>query len=142
MAYTHLINLDFSQSPTAPANPAAGEVGAAEDRFTATALFDFDGIRWGLTGTYIGPSTEDDQFCLAFQLDPGCFRQSAEFNLDTQVSFDVEEMQIFLGVDNVFDNDAPNLLNGTSFNATSTDTASGVYDILGRRYYAGVRLNF
>lgn len=142
LAYTHLIKLDFLQAATAPVNPAAGEVGSAKDKFTATAAFDFDGINWSLTGTYIGPSTEDDQFCQAFGLNAGCFRQSAEFNLDTQISFEVEEMEFFAGVDNLLDNDAPNLLTGTSFNATSTDTASGVYDILGRRYYAGVRLNF
>ncbi len=142
VAYTHLINLDFAQAEDAPVNPAAGEVGSAEDRFTATALFDLDGIRWGWTGTYIGPSTEDDQFCQLFSLDAGCFRQNAEFNLDTQISFDIEELQVFAGVDNVLDNDAPNLLTQTTFNAISTDTAAGVYDILGRRYYAGLRMNF
>lgn len=141
-SYTHLINLDFLQAIGQPANPAAGEVGSAEDRFTATALFDFDGIRWGLTGTYIGASTEDDQFCSAFGLDAGCFRQGAEFNLDTQVSYNFGEFGLFAGIDNVFDNNAPNLLSGTTFNATSTDTAAGIYDILGRRYYAGLRLEF
>ncbi|AWW75423.1 TonB-dependent receptor [Erythrobacter sp. KY5] len=141
-AYTHLIKLNFLPAVGQPANPLAGEVGSAKDRFTTTALFDFGAISWGLTGTYIGASTEDDQFCSAFGLDAGCFRQGAEFNLDTQVVFDIDELQIFAGVDNLLDNDAPNLLTGTTFNATSTDTASGVYDILGRRYYAGVRFRF
>ena len=142
ISYTHLIKLDNFQAPDAPVNPRKGEVGAAEDRFTANLLLNFDGLRWGLTGTYIGASTEDDQFCQSFGLDAPCFRQGAEFNLDTQVSFDVGEFNLFAGVDNVFDNQAPNLLTGTTFNATSTDTASGVYDILGRRYYAGLRFDF
>ena len=42
----------------------------------------------------------------------------------------------------LLDNDAPNLLSGTTFNNTGADTAAGVYDIFGRRYYAGARLRF
>jgi len=45
-------------------------------------------------------------------------------------------------MDNVLDNKAPNLLSGTSFNTTGTDTDAGVYDVFGRRFYAGVRLRF
>ena len=50
--------------------------------------------------------------------------------------------EFFFGVDNLLDNDAPNLLSGTTFNTTGSDTAADVYDIFGRRYYTGVRLRF
>ena len=142
IAYTRLIDLSFFQAPDAPVNPIDGEVGAAKDRFTASTTLQLGGLRWGMTGTFIGESTEDDVFCNNNGLEPGCLVQGAEFNLDTQISYDIEPFNVFFGIDNVFDNDPPVLLNGTSFNATSTDTAAGIYDIFGRRYYAGFRFAF
>jgi outer membrane receptor protein involved in Fe transport len=49
---------------------------------------------------------------------------------------------MFVGVDNLLDNKAPNLLSATTFNTTGAQTAADVYDVFGRRYYAGVRLRF
>lgn len=143
IAYTHVFQYDFQPSTTAPADPQDGEIGTEDNRFTANLAFDKGSLRWTWTGTYIGSSTEDDQFCAAFSLDSGCFRQGAEFYLDTQVSWTINDMfDFYVGADNIFDNQAPNLLSGTTFNVTGSDTAADVYDIFGRRYYAGVRVSF
>jgi outer membrane receptor protein involved in Fe transport len=53
-----------------------------------------------------------------------------------------EKFEVYFGIDNLLDNDAPNILSGTTFNITGSDTAADVYDIFGRRYYAGVRFHF
>jgi iron complex outermembrane receptor protein len=53
-----------------------------------------------------------------------------------------EYLNVYLGVDNLLDNKAPNLLSGTTFNVTGTDTAADVYDVFGRRAYIGARLKF
>ena len=96
-----------------------------------------------MTGTFISKSFEDDQFCAAFGLDAECVSVGAEFYLDSQVNMKVtEEFELYLGVDNLFDNKAPNLLSGTTFNVTGTDTAADVYDVFGRRFYTGVRMRF
>ena len=49
------------------------------------------------------------------------------------------KLQLFGGVDNLFDRDPPLL--GTAL-AGDANTDVGVYDVLGRRYFVGVRLKF
>jgi len=67
----------------------------------------------------------------------------AEFYLDTQITFTpTKNYEFFVGADNVLDNKAPKILMGTPFNVTGADTAADVYDIFGRRFYAGARLRF
>jgi iron complex outermembrane receptor protein len=143
VAYTHVFKGDYTPLEGQPTDPYAGEIGTSKDRFTANLGYGTDLFRISFTGTYIGSATEDDQFCSAFDLDAGCFRQGAEFYLDTQVSVNASEyLNLYLGVDNLLDNKAPNLLSGTTFNVTGTDTAADVYDVFGRRAYIGARLKF
>ena len=143
VAYTHVFKNDYTPLAGEDVDPAAGEIGTAKDRFTANLAYMADAFRLSFTGTYIGASTEDDQFCAAFELDAGCFEQPAEFYLDTQASFFAgETTEFYFGVDNLLDNEAPNLLSGTTFNVTGTDTAADVYDVFGRRYYVGLRFRF
>ncbi|WFL78060.1 TonB-dependent receptor [Altererythrobacter arenosus] len=148
VAYTHVIENDFFSLPTEDPDPSAGEIGTAKDRFTANLNYQTDLFKLGFTGTYIGKSSEDDGFCAAFAaLDPArggsCPTVPAIFYLDMNASFYVtDQAEFYFGVDNLLDTDAPNLLSGTSFNVTGTDTAADVYDPFGRRYYAGVRFRF
>ncbi|MEL6876112.1 MAG: TonB-dependent receptor, partial [Pseudomonadota bacterium] len=137
IAYNHILNYDFQASITAPADPAEGEIGTSDHTFTANLAFDQGPFRWSWTGTVIGASDEDDQGSFAGESVP------AEFYVDTQINYAVsDEFEFYFGVDNLLDNDAPNLLTGTTFNVTGTDTAADVYDVFGRRYYTGVRLRF
>jgi len=143
IAYNHIFQYDFQNSVTAPSDPQEGEIGTADHTFTANLAFEQGPVRWTVTGTFIAASDEDDQFCGAFNLNPGCFSVGAETYLDTQVNWSVtDELEVYIGVDNLLDNDPPNLLSGTSFNVTGSDTAADVYDLFGRRYYSGVRLRF
>lgn len=136
-AYTHIIENDFFSLPDADPDPSAGEIGTAKDRFTANASYSTDQFRLSFTGTFIGKSYEDDQFFG----EPKVESVPAEFYLDMQTTFYAsDEMEFYFGVDNLLDNDAPNILTGTTFNVTGADTAADVYDVFGRRYYAGVRL--
>ncbi len=148
VAYTHVLKYNFFSLPDADADPADGEVGTAKDRFTATAAYSTNEFDLSFTGTFIGASSEDDQFCAAFaELDPSqggvCPSVGAEFYLDTQLSWNVtDEIAWYIGADNLLNNGAPNLLGGTTFNVTGSDTAADVYDVFGRRYYTGVRMRF
>jgi len=137
-AYTHVIKNDFFSLPDAPADPSAGEIGTAKDRFTANASYSNDDFKVGFTGTFIGKSYEDDQFD-----GPKAHAIPAYFLLDMNTSFYVsEKFEFYFGVDNLLDKAAPNILTGTPFNVTGSDTAADVYDVFGRRYYTGVRLRF
>ena len=139
VAYTHVIENDFFSLPDAPADPAAGEIGTAKDRFTANLNYQNDVWKLGFTGTFIGKSYEDDQFFGT----PKVESVPAIFYLDMNASFYAsDELEIYMGVDNLLDTDAPNILTGTTFNVTGSDTAADVYDVFGRRYFFGARMRF
>lgn len=143
VAYTHIVDYDFFALPDADADPSDGEIGTAKDRFTSNLSYQTDKFRVGFTGTFIGKSSEDDQFCAAFDLDPRCITVPAKFYLDMNATFNVtEEAEFYFGIDNLLDTDAPNILSGTTFNVTGSDTAADVYDVFGRRFFTGVRLRF
>lgn len=135
-AYTHVIEYDFFSLPTAPADPSDGEIGTAKDRFTTNAAYSTNDFRLSFTGTFIGKSFVDDQFN-----GPEFASVPAEFYLDMQATFFAsDQLEVYFGVDNLLDNDAPNVLTGVTGNVTGADTAADVYDVFGRRYYGGVRL--
>jgi iron complex outermembrane receptor protein len=137
-AYTHVIKNDFFSLPDAAADPSAGEIGTAKDRFTANATYLTDAFKVGFTGTFIGKSYEDDQFD-----GPLAYSVPSYFVLDMNAAFYADEkFEFYFGVDNLLDKAAPNVLTGTPFNVTGADTAADVYDVFGRRFYAGVRMNF
>jgi iron complex outermembrane recepter protein len=144
VAYTHVFKNDYFPAAGEPADRQAGEIGTAKDRFTANLAYNAEsGMRASLTGTYIGKSYEDDQFCFAYGYDAKCVGVSAEFYLDAQLGWNIgDNFELYFGVDNLLDNNAPRILTGTTFNVTGTDTAADVYDVFGRRYYTGVRLKF
>lgn len=154
LAWTHLLDAFVIPIPGAPKDPFKGEVGTATDRVNGTIGLTTD--KWGIsfTGTYIGESFEDNDYIdrinaarEAFEIGPPIDKHDlaipAQFYLDAQVTFTpARQYEFFAGVDNLLDNKAPNLLSGTSFNVTGSDTAADVYDIFGRRFYAGARLRF
>ncbi|WP_106640662.1 TonB-dependent receptor domain-containing protein [Allosphingosinicella vermicomposti] len=142
IAYTHLFGGDVIPIPGAAPDPYVGEIGGAKDRFTASLGYREDSWRVNFTGTYIGSSYEDDQ-ALAPDFEPDTIVIPSEFYLDMQAGWTpVDNYEFYFGVDNLLDNDAPNILSGSGFNVTGTDTAANVYDVFGRRFYAGAKLRF
>jgi iron complex outermembrane receptor protein len=129
--------------PGADRDPFVGEIGDPKHRFTANMTYSHEKFDIGLTGTYLGKSYEDDQFLAAFGLGPKDISVGAEVYLDLNATYRVgEAVEFFGGIDNLLDNKAPNLLSGTTFNVTGTDTAADVYDVLGRRFFVGARVKF
>ncbi|WP_294196968.1 TonB-dependent receptor [uncultured Sphingomonas sp.] len=143
VAYTHLFTGYTVPLPGAARDNFAGEIGAAKDRFTANLGYTGERMNVNFTGTYFGRSAEDDQFLSGFDLEPGAIKVPAKFYLDGQISFKAaDQYEFYLGADNLLDTSAPNILSGSPNNTTGTDTNAGVYDVFGRRYYAGVRFRF
>lgn len=142
--YTRLLKAYTQPVPGDPSRDSfKGEVGAARDRFTTSLGFTNERLDVNFTGTYIGKSYEDDQLLAAYDLGPKDISVPAKFYLDMQTSFKpADHYEFYFGIDNLLDTKAPNLLSGTSFNVTGTDTDAGVYDVFGRRFYAGVRFRF
>jgi outer membrane receptor protein involved in Fe transport len=141
LAYTHYLKGFVIPVPGADKDRQVGEIGTARDRFTSNLNYETGRFRLNLTGTYIGKSYEDDQFLASFDLGPKDISIPAQFYLDMQTTFRIaERFEIYAGVDNLLDHDAPNILSGSPFNVTGTDTAADVYDAIGRRGYAGLRV--
>lgn len=143
VAYTHVFKGYIVPLPGASRDNFAGEIGAAKDRFTANLGYSGERVNVNFTGTYLGRSSEDDQFLSGYDLEPGAIKVPAKFYLDSQISFKAsDQYEFYLGADNLLDTSAPNILSGSPNNTTGTDTNASVYDVFGRRYYAGVRLRF
>jgi outer membrane receptor protein involved in Fe transport len=143
VAYTHLLQGYLIPVPDADRDPFRGEIGSAKNRFTAQLGYTLDDVSLNFTGRYIGPSSEDQAFIADFELEPGAIGVKKEVYLDMQARFSAtENFDFYFGVDNLLDNNAPKLLNGTTFNITGTDTAADVYDVFGRRFYFGATLKF
>jgi outer membrane receptor protein involved in Fe transport len=143
VAYTHLFRGYLVPLPGAPRDNFAGEIGTPNDRFTASLFYTNDDLRFNLTGTWLGKSFEDDLTLEAYEVGRYDVSVPARFYLDSQVTVRAgENAEFFLGADNLLDTKAPNILSGSLFNVTGTDTAANVYDVFGRRFYSGARLRF
>lgn len=143
IAYTHLLDGFVIPQAGADKDFFAGEIGTAGDRFNAFVGYASERFDWGFTGNFISASCEDDQSLAgpSYQLEPCSVQVGDEFYLDTQLTYKPgDNLEFYFGVDNLLDNAAPNILSGSPFNVTGSDTAADVYDVFGRRYYAGVRI--
>lgn len=142
-SYTHVFRGYQIPLPGAARDNFAGEIGGAKDRFTASAFLSNDDFRLNFTGTFIGKSYEDDLSLAGY--DVGRFDVSvpSRFYLDSQLTIrSGRAFEFYIGADNLLDTRAPNILSGSPNNVTGTDTAAGVYDVFGRRFYTGARLRF
>jgi iron complex outermembrane recepter protein len=143
IAYTHLTKGFRIPLPGEAPDRIRGEIGTPKDKFNAT--LGVDNRKWGMsfTGTYIGKSLEDDQFLESFGLSDNAVSIKPIFYLDGQIRFTpVKNYEFYVGADNITNVKAPLILSGSVFNTTGSNTDEAVYDVFGRRYYAGVRLRF
>ncbi|MCK8455652.1 TonB-dependent receptor plug domain-containing protein [Sphingomonas faeni] len=140
-SYTHLISGYTVPLPDADRDYFAGEIGASRDRFTTNASYDIDGVGLTMTGTWISQASLDDQLTGARPGTNPLYRVRPQFYLDSQIRFQTSDgFEFYVGGSNLLNNKPPYLADiGAS---GGQDTDAGTYDALGRRYYAGVRINF
>lgn len=138
VAYTHLLSGKTIPLVSEPSiDYFEGEVGAAKDRFTTTAMLGTEAFKLTATGTYYGPSWLNDQDFGYHQ-----FKVHDEFYLDLQARFMIaKSYEFFVGADNVFNN-KPAYFAGIPDATTGMESDTGTYDPLGRRFYAGFKAMF
>ena len=141
VSYTHLISGFTVPLPGSERDYFAGELGASRDRFTTNASYDIDGVGLTMTGTWISQASLDDQLTGARPGTNRDFRVRPQFYLDSQLRFQAGDgFEFYVGGSNLLNNKPPFIADiGAS---AGQDTDAGTYDPLGRRYYAGVRINF
>jgi outer membrane receptor for ferrienterochelin and colicin len=122
----------------------AGEVGAAKDKFTLNLGYSMGPWSISTTTSYIGKSALDDQLLASFGAPKGSITIPSKTYVDLQLNYTYRKATFYVGLDNAFDTKAPRFdTNGLiTGGTTGAGTAADVYDAIGQRYYAGVRLQF
>jgi outer membrane receptor protein involved in Fe transport len=146
VSWTHLISKGNIPLTGEPENNAAGEIGDATNRAFIALNYDNGPIGVAVTGRYIGASYLDDdwvtgRFDLPAKSDE--FKVGAKFYTDLQVQYRFKEhYELYIGARNLFNVDPAPLIGGLPGGNADTGTNSGVYDAIGRRFYAGFRASF
>jgi iron complex outermembrane recepter protein len=145
-SYTYVKSLYSIAAPGADVDQSAGEVGAAKNKFTLDMGYSIAGFGANATIRYIDKSALDDQFLAQFTdannvtLQAGALKVPAKTYTDLQFTYTYSKVTFRLGIDNAFGTKAPLIPSAVTGNVTGTNTASDVYDAIGRRYYLGVRV--
>jgi outer membrane receptor protein involved in Fe transport len=143
--YTHL--LDFTEVKFGAKDELEGEVGFADDRFQSALVYTLGPLQATWEWTFISDSVADKSSDL-FNFDVGSYSTH-----DLQFSYSFSEAgvlsgtafegtRLYVGINNVLDEDAPIILSGVPGNTTGTDTNADVYDPIGRAWYAGLNITF
>lgn len=120
-----------------------GEIGSADDEFRATMSYDLDKFRLRYTllfeeGGVDDPINDPDPSFERY------FKTGDEFFHRIYARYDFgadDRYRIYGGVNNIFDNFGPILPSGLD-NGSSYNIVSDLGDIVGREFYAGVRVRF
>ena len=142
--YTHL--LDFTETKFGVPDDLVGETGFAEDKGQTAIVYSTGPWDVSWEWTYIGDSVPDNSSAL-FSFSVGNYSVH-----DLQIAYDfgnsalqdsmLRGARLYVGVNNVFDEDAPIILSGIPGNTTGTDTDASVYDPIGRTWYVGLNFSF
>lgn len=148
--YTYLDEFNIFNLPDGPADNERSEIGNPEHRWNTNFRYQYGNlmVQWQLR--YIGESrledtdlSDDDCQSLTIDCDTGLETYS-----DIQVRYTIPrrvatgKIEVFGGVENLFDNDPPLISSGLSDSDTGTETTTGVYDAIGRSFYLGAQLRF
>jgi outer membrane receptor protein involved in Fe transport len=134
--YAHL--LDFTEVAFGVEDDSKGEVGFAEDKAQLGITYVGGRFSFEWETTYIGDSDVDVDPTSQFHFGVGSYIVH-----DFQIGFDVfEGANLFVGMNNAFDEEAAVILSGVPGNTTGTDTNADVYNPIGRTWYAGMRVKF
>ena len=143
LSYTHLLDHYLIPLTGGDKDELAGEIGDSEDKAYLTLGYNVGKFGGTLQTTYISSAVLDDGFLAAFDLPAGSVGVGSATYVDLQLTWQpTEAYQVFLGANNLFDEEPPLLISGLPSDVTGTETDAGTYDAIGRRWYAGVRMKF
>jgi len=143
LAYTYLIDGATTPLPGAEEDPFVGEIGTSEHKGFFNLGYRYDDINVITRLTYIGAADFDDQFLAGFDIAPGGVGVDSVTYVDIQASYQLNDIvEIYGGIDNLFDKEPPRILTGVTGSSTGTETDAGTYDPIGQEFYMGVRARF
>jgi iron complex outermembrane receptor protein len=143
LSYTHLLDHYVIPLPDEDKDQLSGEVGDSDDKAYLSLGYNIGKFGGTLQTTYISSAVLDDGFLAAYDLEPGSVGIPSALYLDAQFTWSPgDAYQVFLGVNNLTDEEPPLVISGLPGDVTGTETDAGTYDAIGRRYYAGIRIKF
>ncbi|MBM6576608.1 TonB-dependent receptor [Microvirga sp. SRT01] len=153
--YTHTLRYQTQSDPSAPVYSGVGNIefgSVFRDKVNATATYGAGPFSVNWTATYLSPmvDTVRDEFAESSEgLDPEIIAHNEiKSRIYHDVQFrarvgDTREMELFVGVNNLFDRKPPKLEDTVFYGSiTGTTTAADIYDPIGRRFYAGAQVRF
>lgn len=126
-----------------PFDNTMGEIGTPRDTGNLTLTWENEDFGFTVNNEYIGPQYLDfENYQTTFRLADGSlpdrkyFRVTSKIYTDAQVRFTSREnFEFYVGVNNLFDVQPPPLYSGPPIG-----NPNAVWDPIGRRYYAGMRV--
>jgi iron complex outermembrane recepter protein len=122
-----------------------GQLALPEYRFTASLSYDNGPYSVFLQHRYISSGKRRGNEIEGIDIDNNRISSAKYTDLDlsyTQETNGGGSFEYFVNVNNLFDADPPIVANWSEFAGTGTQTNTALFDILGRRYAAGVRIRF
>ncbi|MGI5309429.1 TonB-dependent receptor domain-containing protein [Rheinheimera sp. WS51] len=143
LSYTHLLDGYAIPLPGSEKDVFAGEIGAPENKFYLSLGYSIGDVSIAWNTTYIGKASFDDQWLAGYDLAPGSVGVGSTTYHDLNVSYKPNaNYELYLGLQNAFDKEPAPIISGLPGNSTGTETNASVFDPIGRRMYAGVRMTF
>jgi iron complex outermembrane receptor protein len=126
-------------------NNSMGEIGTPRDSINYGVSWENDTFGFTLSGEVVGKQMFDyENYQTGFKLADGSLPDKKYFTIgaknydNIQVRYKgIRNFEFFLGVNNLLNTQAPLLWSGTP-----NGSANAIWDIIGRRYYGGIRAKF
>ncbi|WP_114394231.1 TonB-dependent receptor domain-containing protein [Oleisolibacter albus] len=142
-AYTLMLKGYQINVPGEDPDPFVGEIGASKHRANIDVNYAWNDLSLNVTTRYIGPARLENTFLTSNGWPDGKGIGAKIYN-DAQIRYRLfdDKLEMFFGVDNIFNTKAPNLVSGLPSSVTGAETDSATYDVIGRGYYGGVKVTF
>jgi iron complex outermembrane recepter protein len=137
LAYAHLLEGFTIPLPGADTDFFVGEVDTPQDKVNLILGYKWDNFDVTLAVNYQSAVDLDDQVVA-----PGTVTIPSATYVDMQASYAINQTyEVYIGIDNMLDEDPPLIPSGIPGNNTGVETGS-TYDPIGQRWYVGGRINF
>jgi len=144
-SWTHLLKSGVIQLTGDAYDNNMGEMGRPRDSINYSLSWDNDTFGFTINGEVVGAQMFDyENYQTGFRLADGSLPDKKYFTVgaknynNIQVRYKgIQNFELYAGVNNLFDVEQPPLWAGTP-----NGSANAIWDIIGRRYYGGIRLKF
>jgi outer membrane receptor protein involved in Fe transport len=137
MVGTYSLSNDFVPFTGGEVVDSQGEIGVPDLKVNLNAVYTLDDIVVSWSMRHIDSVNVENDSVDAF----GTLASYTYSDVQARYFLD-EHIELYAGVDNVFDKKPPFLGQGIPGDVTGTNTAADVYDVFGRYYYVGAKFKF